>query len=83
MWSLIVTVVVGGIVGWLAGLVMKTSAQTGILANIAVGIVGSALGSWLFGMLGLVAYGASGRWVMSIVGAIVLIWILKALGILK
>jgi uncharacterized membrane protein YeaQ/YmgE (transglycosylase-associated protein family) len=83
MWSLIVTVVVGGIVGWLAGLVMKTSAQTGILANIAVGIVGSALGSWLFGMLGLVAYGASGRWVMSIVGAIVLIWILKAFGILK
>lgn len=83
MWNLIVTVIVGGIVGWLASLIMKTSAQMGIFANIVVGIVGSALGAWLFGMLGLVAYGASGRWVMSIVGAIVLIWILKAFGILK
>lgn len=83
MMSLIVTLVVGGIVGWLASLMMKTSAQMGILANIVVGIVGSALGGWIFGALGLVAYGASGRWVMSIGGAIVLIWIVKSLGLLK
>jgi uncharacterized membrane protein YeaQ/YmgE (transglycosylase-associated protein family) len=83
MVNLIVAVVVGGIIGWLASLIMKTSAQMGILANIVVGIVGSALGSWLFGAVGLVAYGSVGRWVMSIAGAAVLIWILKALKIMK
>ena len=83
MWNLIVTVIVGGIVGWLASLIMKTNAQMGIFANIVVGIVGSAIGAWLFGMLGLVAYGASGRWVMSVAGAAVLIWVLKLLKILK
>ncbi len=81
--SLIVTLVVGGIVGWIAGLIMKTRAQMGILANIAVGVVGSAVGSWLFGALGLVAYGSSGRFVMAVVGAVVLIWLLKAFSVLK
>ena len=40
----IVTIVVGGIVGWLASLVMKTNAQMGIIANVVVGIIGSSLG---------------------------------------
>jgi uncharacterized membrane protein YeaQ/YmgE (transglycosylase-associated protein family) len=83
MGSLIVTLVIGGVVGWLASLVMKTSAQMGLLANIVVGIVGSVLGHWLFRVLGLVAFGALGGWVMSIVGAMALIAILKALGIFK
>jgi uncharacterized membrane protein YeaQ/YmgE (transglycosylase-associated protein family) len=83
MTSLIVSLVVGGIVGWLASLIMKTNAQMGILANVAVGVVGSVLGGWIFGALGLVAYGASGRWVMSIAGAVVLIWLLKSLRLLK
>jgi len=81
--SLIVTLVIGGIVGWLAGLIMKTRAQMGVLANVAVGIVGSVVGSWLFAALGLVAYGGSGRFVMAIVGAVVLIWLLKAFDVLK
>jgi uncharacterized membrane protein YeaQ/YmgE (transglycosylase-associated protein family) len=83
MVDLIVTLVVGGIVGWLASLIMKTSAQMGVLANVVVGIVGSVLGSWLFGAIGLVAYGSVGRWVMSVAGAVVLIWILKVLKIMK
>jgi len=83
MGSLIVTLVIGGVVGWLASLVMKTNAQMGLLANIVVGIVGSALGHWLFRVLGLVAFGALGGWVMSIVGAMALIAILKALGIFR
>lgn len=45
--------------GWLAGLVMK--AMTGLLANILIGIVDSALGSWPFGVLGFAAYGAIAR----------------------
>ena len=79
----IVTVVVGGIIGWLASLVMKTNAQMGILANVLVGIVGSSLGFWLAGVLGLAAYGAVAQWIVAVIGAAVLIFLLKALGIFK
>ena len=79
----IVTIVVGGIVGWLASLVMKTNAQMGIIANVIVGIVGSSLGFWLAGLLGLAAYGAVAQWIVAVIGAVVLIFILKALGIFK
>jgi uncharacterized membrane protein YeaQ/YmgE (transglycosylase-associated protein family) len=81
--DLIITIVVGGIIGWLASMVMKTSAQMGILANVIVGIIGSSLGFWLAGILGLAAYGAIARWIVAVAGAAVLIGILKALGIFK
>ena len=41
----IITIVMGGIVGWLGSMVMKTNAQMGIIANVIVGIIGSSLGS--------------------------------------
>ena len=77
------TIVVGGIVGWLASLFMKTNAQMGIIANVVVGIVGSSLGFWLAGLVGLAAYGAIARWAVAVVGAAALIFILKAVGIFK
>ena len=83
MMEFIIAVIVGGIVGWLGSLVMKTSAQMGIIANIIVGIVGSSLGFWLAGLLGLGASGAIMRWVIAVVGAVILIAILKALNIFK
>ena len=49
--DLIVTLIVGGLIGWLASLVMKTDAQMGILANILVGIIGSFIGHWLAGAM--------------------------------
>jgi uncharacterized membrane protein YeaQ/YmgE (transglycosylase-associated protein family) len=79
----IVTIVVGGIIGWLASLLMKTDKQMGILANVIVGIVGSSLGFWIAGMLGLAAYGAVAQWIVGIAGAALLIWILRALGLFK
>lgn len=81
--SWIVTLVVGGVVGWLASLVMKTNKQMGIIANVIVGIIGSSLGFWLAGLLGLAAYGAIARWAVSVAGAALLIYILKALGFFK
>jgi uncharacterized membrane protein YeaQ/YmgE (transglycosylase-associated protein family) len=83
LMDLIVSLVIGGIVGWLASIVMKTNAQMGIIANIIVGIVGSMLGFWLAGVLGLASGGAVARWLVSIAGAAILIFILKALGIFK
>ena len=76
--GILVTLIVGGLIGWLASLVMKTNAQMGVLANIVVGIVGSSLGYWLFGMLGLLPFGTTGHVVVSVAGAAVLIAVLKA-----
>ena len=79
----IVTIVIGGIVGWLASIVMKTNAQMGIIANVIVGIVGSALGYWVAGLLGVAVAGGIIQWLIAIAGAVLLILILKALKILK
>ena len=49
--NLIIWLVVGGLIGWVASLIMKRDAQQGILLNIVVGIVGSILGGWLVGPL--------------------------------
>lgn len=81
--NLIVTLVIGGVVGWLASIVMKTNAQMGIIANIVVGIVGSYLGFWVAGLLGLGASSTIAHWLIALAGAVLLIVILKALKVLK
>ena len=53
----IVWLVIGGVIGWLASIIMKTNAQMGIVANIIVGCVGAWLGGWLAGLLGIAAAG--------------------------
>jgi len=83
MEGLIMALIVGGICGWLASIVMKTNAQMGIIANVVVGVVGGVIGSWLSGVLNLGPYGTLGRLAMIVVGAIVLIAILKALKVLR
>ena len=49
--NFIIWLIIGGVIGWLASLIMKTDAQQGILLNIVVGIVGSFLGGWLLSPL--------------------------------
>ena len=49
--NFIIWIVVGGILGWLASLVMRTDANQGLLLNIIVGIVGALLGGWLLAPL--------------------------------
>jgi uncharacterized membrane protein YeaQ/YmgE (transglycosylase-associated protein family) len=80
--ELVIALVVGGIVGWLASLVMKTDAQMGLVANVVVGIVGSGLGHWLAPQLGI-GGGDVMRWLVAIGGAVLLIYLLKALGVFK
>jgi uncharacterized membrane protein YeaQ/YmgE (transglycosylase-associated protein family) len=46
--GIIIWLVIGGIVGWLASIIMRTDAQQGILLNIVVGIVGAFLGGLIF-----------------------------------
>lgn len=49
--SFLIWIIIGGILGWLASMVMKTDAQQGIFLNIVVGIVGALLGGWLLAPL--------------------------------
>lgn len=82
MMGIIIWLIVGGIIGWIASLIMKTDAQQGIFLNIIVGIIGAFLGGWIGSMLGLGGdinqgdFSLSGL-LMSLVGAIVLLAIVN------
>ncbi len=68
-------IIVGGIAGWLSGLIMKGSGF-GLLGNILIGIVGAIIGGWLFGVLNIsVAAGWLGSILTALVGAVVLLWV--------
>ncbi|MDO8649710.1 MAG: GlsB/YeaQ/YmgE family stress response membrane protein [Candidatus Berkelbacteria bacterium] len=85
----IVLIIVGAVIGWVASMIMNTDEQQGALANIGIGIVGSLLGSWLFGSVLKIGTatvaGELSFWgiVWGVVGSVVLIIILKALKVLK
>ncbi|WP_245000428.1 GlsB/YeaQ/YmgE family stress response membrane protein [Marinobacter daepoensis] len=74
--NLIWFLIIGGLAGWLAGLIMKGKGF-GVLANIGIGIVGSFIGGFLFGVLQLSAHGAVGRLVTATVGAVLLLAIVN------
>lgn len=81
--SWIISLIIGGIVGWLASIIMKTNAQMGLIANVLVGVVGSALGFWIAGLVGIAPTGGILRFVVAVAGAVLLIFILGKLGIFK
>lgn len=84
----IIAILVGALIGWLASLVMGTDARQGALANIIIGIVGSALGRWLFGdVLRIGGATAAGSFSLigllwGVLGAVVLIFILRAVRVI-
>lgn len=79
--NLIVWLVIGGVVGWLASIIMKRDAQQGILMNIVVGIVGALLAGWFISPLvgvGTINAGLSvGSFLVSLLGAVVLLAIVN------
>lgn len=81
--DLIVTLIIGGIVGWLASILMRTNGQMGILANVLVGIVGSFIGHAIANALNLGPRGSIASWVVSILGAVLLIALLSVLGVFR
>ena len=73
----IVAIIVGGIAGWLAEQFMKS--QMGLLMNIVLGIIGAAVASWLFGLLGIsLGGGWIGYLIAGFIGACILIAIARA-----
>ena len=76
--NFIIYLVVGGIAGWLASLVMRTDGQQGIILNIVVGIIGGFIGGWLLPTVGLsLGGGIVGFLVTALIGAIVLLAIVN------
>ncbi len=49
--NFIIWLIVGGVIGWLASMVMKTDGQQGIILNVVVGVVGAMLGGWFISPL--------------------------------
>ena len=45
-------IILGGLAGWVASLIMKTDGRQGILMNIIVGVVGAFIGGWIMGLIG-------------------------------
>jgi uncharacterized membrane protein YeaQ/YmgE (transglycosylase-associated protein family) len=75
--NIIIMLIVGGLIGWIASMIMRTNAQQGIILNIVVGIVGALLAGVLLSPLfgtGSITQGdfsLSGL-LLSLVGAIIL-----------
>lgn len=74
--NIIFWIIIGGLAGWIANNVMKGGGQ-GLLSNIVVGVVGAFVGGWLFGSLNISPSGTVGSLITAIVGAIVLIYVLR------
>lgn len=72
--AIIIWLVVGGLAGWLASLVVR-GGGSGILVNIVVGIVGAVIAGWLFGT-GINDAITVNTFVYSVLGAIILLAIL-------
>lgn len=76
--GIIVWLIIGGVVGWLASIIMRTDGQQGILLNIVVGIVGAVVGGLILGRGNINNSGLSvSTFLVSLLGAIVLLAIVN------
>lgn len=75
--NFIIYLIVGGIAGWLASMIMKTDGQQGIILNVVVGIIGGFLGGLLLPMVGLNFGGTIGFLITALIGAVVLLAIVN------
>jgi uncharacterized membrane protein YeaQ/YmgE (transglycosylase-associated protein family) len=80
--NILIWLVVGGLIGWVASMIMGTDGRQGVMLNVVVGIVGALIGGWLFGGV----FGTStinegnlsiSGLLVALVGAIVLIAVVK------
>jgi len=69
---MIAVIIVGLIAGWLAGKLMRGEGY-GFLADIALGLVGAVIGSWIFSALGVAVHGGVAFLAMATIGAIILV----------
>ena len=77
MWSFIVSLIIGGGSGWIAGQIMKSTHST--IINIILGLLGGVVGGFLGSLIGVGATNWIGSILISVVGACILIWVYRKL----
>jgi uncharacterized membrane protein YeaQ/YmgE (transglycosylase-associated protein family) len=80
LWSIIVWIVIGGLAGWVASIIVGTDKSQGAIGNIVVGIVGALVGGFLVGLLGGAGFSGLNLWsfLVALPGAVVLLFLWKA-----
>ena len=69
---------IGLAAGWLAGNLTKGKGF-GLFGNLAIGVIGALIGGFIFRLVGLSAYGTCGSLIMATIGALVLLFAVKAI----
>lgn len=79
--GIILWIIFGALVGWVASLIMKTDAEQGTILNIVVGVVGAVIGGWIMSSIGESSITGFNLYslLVALLGAVVLIAIVKAL----
>ena len=75
--GLLIFVVVGAIAGWIATQFIKGESY-GLIADIAIGVIGGLIGGWLFGEIAGTSGSLIGSIITAIIGAAILIYALRA-----
>lgn len=77
--GIILWIIFGGLVGWVASVVMNTNSQQGIVLNVVVGVVGAMLGGWFMSSMGGVSVNGFNfySFLVALAGAVALLAIIK------
>lgn len=71
-------IIIGGLAGWVASLIMSTNSK-GIIGNIVIGVIGGFIGGFVFSSLGGTGITGFNMWsfVVAVVGAVILLWLVR------
>lgn len=78
-WAVVTWVIVGGLAGWVASMIMKTDKEQGVVGNIVVGILGALIGGFIVELAGGQGFSGFNLWsfIVALIGALVLTFLWK------
>ncbi len=77
--GIIGALIIGGLAGWVASMIMKTDGSMGIMMNIVVGVIGAVIGNLLLPVFGIDGTTGFSVWsfIVALIGAILLLFVVK------
>lgn len=72
-------IILGGLAGWVASMIMGNNAEQGVIGNIVVGVVGALIGGFIIELLGGEGITGFNLWsfLVALLGAVIAIWLLR------